>query len=111
MIADILILTAVVVFIVDLSGFTDSWRGALSRWLHVSALRPLPPFDCSLCMSWWAGLAYLLVTHHFTLEGVGLVAAASLLSGPIGSLLQDVRDIVAAIADLLYKLIAKIDKI
>ena len=21
-----------------------------------------PPFDCSLCLSWWLGLAYVLVT-------------------------------------------------
>ena len=30
---DLLFLTLVVVFIVDLSGFTDSWLSAFSKWL------------------------------------------------------------------------------
>ena len=33
-ICEILLLAAIVVFVVDLSGFTESWRRPLSEWLR-----------------------------------------------------------------------------
>lgn len=76
----LLLVAAIVVFIVDLSGFTDSWRNALQRWLKVKALGPVKPFDCSLCMTWWTTLAYALITGNFSLPVVAYCAALAALS-------------------------------
>ena len=81
------ILAAVVVFIVDLSGFTDSWRDALARALKVRNLRPLKPFDCSLCMTWWTCLIYPICTGDFSLLTLANAAALALLSQPLSAVM------------------------
>ena len=44
MFVDLLLVAAVTIYIVDLSGFTDAWRSALARRMHIpeSNLRPSP---------------------------------------------------------------------
>lgn len=81
------ILAAVVVFIVDISGFTDSWRDALARALRIRNLRPLKPFDCSLCMTWWTCLIYPLCTGDFSLLTLANAAALALLSQPLSAVM------------------------
>ena len=83
---DILILDLVVIWIVDISGFTDSWMTALSRWLG-RQIRPVKPFACSLCMSWWTGLAYAVITGNVTIPVIGYCALLSYLSFPLSQLL------------------------
>ncbi|MBR2698859.1 MAG: hypothetical protein IKR32_02655 [Bacteroidales bacterium] len=67
----------VAVFIVDLSGFTDFWRGLLARWLKrpQETLRTVKPFGCSLCVTWWACLALALAAGRI-LEPLPWAAAA-----------------------------------
>ena len=85
--AELPLVAAIVVFIVDLSGFTDSWRGALQRWLHIKALGPVKPFDCSLCMTWWTTLAYALITGNLSLPVVAYCAALAALSNTFALLM------------------------
>ena len=75
-----LILAVVVIYVVDISGFTDSWRGALQRLLKVRELRPLKPFDCSLCMVWWVCLLYPIFAGEFDFVTLLFAAVLSLLS-------------------------------
>lgn len=91
MFRDLLLLTTIVVYIVDLSGFTDAWHGLLARLLKVRAVR-LKPFDCSLCMAWWTGLAYLLITGQVSIQSIALVAGLSFLAYPIGVAMQTIKD-------------------
>lgn len=83
---DILILALVVIFIVDISGFTQSWMDALSRWIG-RPVRPVKPFACSLCMTWWTGLAYAIITGNLTIPIVGYTALLAYLSFPISQFL------------------------
>lgn len=78
-----LILAFVTVYVVDISGFTDSWRGALRRLLKVRELRPLKPFDCSLCMVWWVCLLYPVFAGQFTFLTLLEAAVLSMLSRTI----------------------------
>lgn len=79
---DLLFLTLIVVYVVDLSGFTDSWLRAFSRWLG-RTVKEFKPFTCSLCMTWWTGIVYLIVTGRFSIPLLAYVAALSFLSFPI----------------------------
>ncbi len=88
---DLLILALVVIFIVDLSGFTDSWLGALSKWLG-HTVREFKPFTCSLCMTWWTGLAYALITGNFNIPVIGYVALLAFLSFPLSQVLIFIRE-------------------
>lgn len=90
----LLIVAAVVIYGVDVSGFTESWRSALARWIRrpEEALRPLPPFDCGKCATFWACLIWSLIQGQLTLLTLAEAAALSLLSLPIGGIMVFLRE-------------------
>lgn len=89
---DLLFLTLIVVFIVDLSGWTDTWLDAFSRWLG-HKVKEFKPFTCSLCMTWWTGIVYLIVTRQFTLGLLAYIALLAYLSFPISQFLIFVKEL------------------
>lgn len=110
-ICEILLLAAIVVFVVDLSGFTESWRRPLSEWLKRKTsyeVKHFPPFDCSLCLTFWAGLIWLAIRNAFTLPNVAFVCLVAYLTIPIGTTFTALRDLLLA---ALNWIITKIEKI
>lgn len=104
--ADLALLWAVVVFIVDLSGWTDTWLGWLSRFTarhHYPPVRQLRPFSCSLCMTWWTGIAYALAVGAFSLPVLAYIAALSALSFTL-------REVFIFITETLTNAIAKVNR-
>lgn len=103
---DILLLTLTVVYIVDVSGFTQSWRSALARWLGTtgSALRPLPPFDCGKCMTFWAGIVLALSEGRLTLPVLAYVCLLSSLSVTIGQFFIFIRESLSRLLDMMIDL-------
>lgn len=85
LIAKLLIITLLMVFIIDLSGFIDELETTLSKWLKGKARIP-KPFSCSLCMSWWTNLIYLLCIGKLTLPYIAIVALFAFLT-PVFALL------------------------
>lgn len=98
---DLLLVALVTIYIVDISGFTESWRDALARWLKVANLRPLKPFDCGKCMTWWVCLIYAICVGRISLETVAFSALLSHLSIPIGTGLIFIREWINRIFDKL----------
>lgn len=98
---DLLLVAVVTVYIVDVSGFTLSWRDALARWLKVSTLRPLPPFDCGKCAAFWACVIYAICLGRLSLGTVAFAAAMSLLSNPVGEFMIFIREWITWILDKL----------
>lgn len=86
----------VAIYVVDVSGFTDSWRDGLARLLHVRTLRPLPPFDCGTCMAWWTALAYGLTAGGDPVLVLAESALLSLLALPIGQTMILIREWITA---------------
>lgn len=91
-IIDLILVAFITIYIVDLSGFTDSWRAALAKALQVKELKPLPPFDCSLCMVWWVCIIYSLCTGSFSLATLAYIALLSFLSIPLGQFFIFIRE-------------------
>lgn len=89
---DLILVALVTIYIVDVSGFTESWRDALARLLHVSRLRSLKPFDCGLCMTWWVCLIYPICTGDISLGTIAFAALLSHLSNPIGEAMIFIRE-------------------
>mgnify|MGYP007022373505 CR=1 FL=1 len=56
------------------------------------------PFSCSLCMSWWTGLAFLLVTKAVTVPYIVLTLAIAVFT-PV------IKDAILLIEDMLLGLI------
>ena len=100
---DLLLVAAVTIYIVDLSGFTDSWRSALARMMRIQEqnLRQLKPFDCSLCMTWWVCLIYGSINWGFTLALVAYSALLSFLSLPMGQAMLFIRESILWLIDKL----------
>ena len=101
---DMMLLSAVTVYIVDLSGFTDAWRGAVARMLRIGPerLRPLPPFDCGQCMTWWACLLYAICAGHFGLGTVAWSAFLAFMSTVTGQALLLVREGITSLINKVY---------
>lgn len=89
---DILLIAAITIYIVDLSGFTESWRGALKNLLNARELKRLKPFDCGQCMTWWVCIIYSLSVGEFSLPVLAYIAALSFLSLPIGQIMIFIRE-------------------
>ena len=81
--AELATVTLIVVYIVGVSGFTTAWRNALARLLHVKEhqMKPLPPFDCGKCATFWAVLLWGPLRCGLPLlPALAYACAASLLS-------------------------------
>lgn len=99
---DILLIAVICVVIIDISGFTDSWKSGLKRLLTKGRFRDpnysLKPFDCSFCITWWTGLIYLLVIHSVSLWMLAYLLFVCMMT-PV------IRDILILIRESLLKLI------
>lgn len=94
----------VTIYIVDVSGFTQSWRSFLESKLSKGKpykLRRLPPFDCSTCMVWWVTIIYALAVGKFSLLTLGFSTLLSYLSITISQLMLFIREILQWIINKL----------
>lgn len=91
---DILLIALVTIFIVDVSGFTQSWRRGLAHLLKVKpeSLRELKPFDCGLCMTFWVCNILALYLHTWSIPMLAFIALLSHLSFPIGQMMIFIRE-------------------
>jgi hypothetical protein len=88
---EIFLITFICVFIVDISGFIDEVETMLGKWLKGKVRIP-KPFSCSLCLSWWINLIYLLCIGKFTLGYIALVALFAILTPVISTIIIAVRE-------------------
>ena len=96
-----LILVALItIYVLDLSGFTDTWLKFLSAYKG-RKITELKPFSCSLCMVWWVCLAFLLMSAKLTLPLVAFSALLSFLSVPMGQILVMLRELMLHIINKL----------
>lgn len=92
---NIICLALVVIYIVDISGIVDSLKWTLGRWLNITVGR-LKPIDCSLCMTWWVGLIYIIAAGEFSIYTLLCVAMVSALSAQIGQGITLLREALSA---------------
>ena len=90
-IIDIILVALVTIYIVDLSGFTETLLKVISAYKG-RKITELKPFSCSLCMVWWVCLIYAVIVGNLTIPVVALIALLSLLSVPCEQLLILIRE-------------------
>ena len=98
---DLLFLALIVVFIVDLSGWTQSLLSFLSRvsGVRVTSAKPL---SCSLCSTWWAGVIYCAICGHFDLRHLAAVGGLAFAASVLADAARAIRDIIIRLIDKLY---------
>ena len=101
---DLLMVAVITIYIVDLSGFTETLLKFISAYKG-RKITELKPFSCSLCMVWWVCLIYAVIVGNLTIPVVALIALLSLLSVPCGQLLILIREaflkVITKLMDLL----------
>lgn len=100
---NLLIITALVVFVIDISGFVEEMETIIARWLKVKKVHIPKPFGCSLCTTWWTGLIYLLIVGKFTIPWIGAVAMFSFLTPVFQSVMLFVRDFLIKMVDVFAR--------
>lgn len=103
-IIDLILVALVTIYIVDLSGFTETWLNILSNY-RGRKITGLKPFSCSLCMVWWVCLIFLLVTGNLTLPMVAFSALLSFLSVPLGQMMHLIRETILMVINKLQDLL------
>ena len=99
----------IIVFIIDLSGALDSFKHSI--WKRLFKGIPykedwrLKPLDCSLCMTWWIGLIYILITSQFSILMVGYIALLAFMTPIIKDIMILLKDASTKLIDVIYKLI------
>lgn len=78
---DLLLVTLIIVYIIDISGaIEDLAEPLLAKLFHKSKVRLKKPWSCSKCMTFWIGLIYLLITMNFTIPYIFYVCMLSMLT-------------------------------
>lgn len=101
---NLLMITAIIVFIIDISGFIQEMEEIIRKHffpqLPKGTIHIPKPFSCSLCLTFWTGILYLI----FTKFSIALLAYVSLLA----FLTPVIADILMGIKDLLVRITSKI---
>ena len=101
---DCLLVTLCFVLIIDQFHFTDEITSIISGWMTNGNIRKpisFKPFTCSLCMSWWTNLLYIIVTHRISIVMIAYILVLSWLT-PI------FNDIMTLIKQLIIRILNKI---
>lgn len=105
---DLLLIQLIVVFIIDISGVIDSIKYAISYLLTGGAIKTsdyrIKPLDCSLCMTFWTGLIYIIIIDQFTIEYIAFICLLSALT-------VLTKDIWFTISDTITKILNKINSL
>ena len=99
----LLFVTLIVVYVVDLSGFSQTVLDIASRvkGRRISSLKPL---TCSLCMTWWVTLLVALCTKRLTLPVAAYCAALSFASRTLGDVVIFINEALRKTLDVLCRL-------
>ena len=107
-ILNLFIISIIWVLILDLSGFALTIDKLFYKIFYPG--RPFredahfKPFDCSLCMSWWSSLIYLIVIHSLTLPNIAIALIFAWGTTIEKDIFIMVKDMVTKLIDLLYTL-------
>lgn len=101
---DLLMLTVIVCFIIDISGIIESIEWYLSKWLGGNVKLP-KPFNCSLCSTFWLGLIYTIIYSEFTLVNFCIVSLFAAFSEEITNTILIIKQLISKVQNLVILLI------
>jgi len=111
MIIDLLMISIIVCYIIDCSGFVNSLKRGLLKYLY-KLNNPNPtsfrikPVDCSKCMIFWIGLFYIIFNNELSLITITVVSLLSLVSSNISGLLMWLTELLTYLENKLYNIIS-----
>lgn len=98
----LLIIQLIIVFVIDLSGFIeDGIEPALARIIKKKKVKLKKPFSCSLCMTTWIGLIYILIYGCFNIPMIGYVLLLAYLTPIANNLLIMIKEALTKITNII----------
>lgn len=102
----LLLITMMTVIVVDLTDFITAIKKAVWRWVFKDKRQysdfPLKPLDCSLCLSFWLGLLYLVIWGKWSLGLMALQLFLSFLTPVFKDALMLVKAMLQRMIDAVY---------
>lgn len=92
-----LLITIFFVIVIDQLHFVDEITEIISGWMTNGLIKKpmnIKPISCSVCMSWWVNLAYIIIVGHCTIPMILYIVGLSWCTPIINSLLSFVRNAV-----------------
>lgn len=106
MLVELILIALFWVLVVYIAQFPTEIKRALFRWLKGKQAYvdySLKPFDCSLCLTWWTGLIWILVTG-FRFDYVVLCLGIACFTPIIKDIILLTRDFLGWIIDRAYNI-------
>jgi len=104
---NLFLICLILVFIVDISGFVDTVKRWIWRWVFDGKKEyrdfDFRPWECSMCMSTWVGIIYILITG-FSWGMLAYVMMLAFLTPVFKDALIFVKDLLIEIINELYYL-------
>ena len=97
---ELLALAFIIVYIVDETGIVDSFKALIKRWLNTKSNISLKPLDCSLCMTHWVCLVYVLIFGNFSIFVYLYILFLSCNTDNIYTLIQKVNEIISKLFNI-----------
>lgn len=105
MLEELLIITFCVVFVIDQTDLVDNIKTILSKFLTKGKISSnnfqMKPFDCSLCMTFWLCLIWVLCNYKVTLYNVGLCFFMAFLAQFVNDIINMFKIIWVKIMDAI----------
>ena len=104
----LLLIALVNVMIIDLTDFIPSVKRLLSRLLTKGNITTdsfrIKPLDCSLCMTFWCSLLYIISSGQFTLFNLAYICILAFLTDSLRQMLLLIKDTLNKLIDKYYEL-------
>lgn len=106
MLVELVLIALFWVLVVDIAQFPAEIKRVLFRWLKGKREYvdySLKPFDCSLCLTWWTGLIWIIVVG-FRFDYVVLCLGIACFTPIIKDIILLTRDFLGWIIDRAYNI-------
>lgn len=106
MLVELILIALFWVLVVDVAQFPAQIKRALFRWIKGKREYvdySLKPFDCSLCLTWWTGLIWIIVAG-FRFDYVVLCLGIACFTPTIKDIILLTRDFLGWIIDRAYNI-------
>lgn len=97
---DLFLVAFVAAYVSELSGFMDTLKDVVGRWLG-RPVRRLRPLDCPLCLAWWCCLVYAVARGAVSVSTVAYIALLSLMCRPLCEIVRLALEGLLALCRLL----------
>ena len=106
---NLLFIQIITVLVIDISGFIDSLKFGISKILTKGKIPTadyrIKPIDCSLCMTFWISLIYIICIGQFSLLLLTYILFLAVMTPILKDFINLLKDICIFIINKIYKLI------